>query len=244
MKNKQQIRGEVWKRLREVALPDSRFHFEFSEFIPDFEGSKAALAKLLALSLYRDSTLIFITPDNCLEGLRTQALRDGKRILVPTYGIRRGFVKLSLDEMSRGKEEYASWLDGLERMGRHVSLTEIQQLGPIDFLVSGASVINHQGVRFGKGHGFFDLEWAILFEIGVVDETTPIVAFVHDCQVVDTVLEPSAFDTVCDFIITPSRIIEIKNPTKPSVGILWEKLAPEMLDNIPPLRELQRMLEK
>lgn len=244
MTDKQRIRNEAWEELKEVALPDSRFHFKFSEFIPDFEGSKRALTKLLTLSLYRNSTFIFITPDNCLEELRAQALRNKKKILVPTYGIYRGFVELNPSEIPKGKEEYASWLDGMERMGQHILLAEIQQLGPIDFLVTGASVINHQGVRFGKGHGYFDLEWAMLFEIGVVDEMTPVVAFVHDCQVIDIVLEPSPFDTVCDLIITPSRIIEIENPIKPIVGVLWEKLAPGMLNDISPLRELQRMLGK
>jgi 5-formyltetrahydrofolate cyclo-ligase len=29
------IRKRVWAELREVALPDSRFHWNFAEFIPD-----------------------------------------------------------------------------------------------------------------------------------------------------------------------------------------------------------------
>jgi len=241
IKDKRQIRAEVWDRLREVAKPDSRFHLDFAEFIPDFEGSEAALAKLLTLSLYQRSTLVFVTPDNCLEGLRAQALRDGKTILVPTYGIRRGLVKLDPEQIPKGVEEYASWLDGMEHFGQRVSLTDIQQLGLIDFLVTGASVINYEGVRFGKGHGFFDLEWAMLFEIGAANEATPVIAFVHDFQVVNIQLEPSPFDTVCDLIVTPSRDIKVRNPVKPTSGIIWERLAPGMTDDIPPLRELQQM---
>lgn len=239
--DKRQVREDVWAALRRVAKPDSRYHFDFGEFIPDFEGSEAALGQLLALPVYKSSRFVFITPDNCLEELRAQALRDGKTILVPTYGIRRGFVKLEPSDVPRGSEEYASWLDGMERFGAHVSLAEIQQLGQLDFLITGGSVINREGIRFGKGHGFFDLEWAMMFKIGAADVTTPVIAFVHDCQVADVRLEPSPFDTVCDLIITPSLVIEVEKPSKPTGGVMWEKLAPGMMEDIPPLRELREM---
>ena len=242
MDSNQRIREQVWDALRQVAKPDSRFHFDFGEFIPDFEGSDAALANLLALPLYEGSSFIFITPDNCLDGLRAQALRDGKRILVPTYGIRRGFVKLEPDDVPTGCEEYASWLDGMERFGERLSLAQIQQLGGLDFLVTGGSVVNHEGIRFGKGHGYFDLEWAMMYKIESASESTPVMAYVHDCQVAEITLEPSPFDTVCDVIVTPSRVIEIPNAVKPTRGVLWESLAPGMLDDIPPLRELREML--
>ena len=242
MNDKARAREEVWEALRRVARPDSRFHFDFGEFIPDFEGSGSALAKLLALPLYQSSRFIFITPDNCLEELRAQALRDGKTILVSTYGIRRGFVTLESGDVPKGSEEYASWLDGMERFGRYTSLADIQHLGQLDFLITGGSVINQQGVRFGKGHGYFDLEWAMMFKIGVAVETTPVIAFVHDCQVADIKLESSPFDTVCDLVVTPSRVIQVESPSKPTAGVLWDRLAPGMMEDIPPLRELRDML--
>ena len=33
------VRERIWSRLREVALPDSRFHLDFAEVIPDFQGN-------------------------------------------------------------------------------------------------------------------------------------------------------------------------------------------------------------
>lgn len=44
------------------------------------------------------------------------------------------------------------------------------------------------GMRFGKGHGYFDLEFAMLSEIGLVDASSEVVDVVHDCQYVDAVL--------------------------------------------------------
>ena len=37
-------------------------------------------------------------------------------------------------------------------------------------MVTGASAITPSGIRFGKGHGYFDLEWAMLSSKGSCDE--------------------------------------------------------------------------
>jgi len=238
--DKSQARKMVWEKLRHVALPDSRFHFEFQSYIPDFIGSDQALVRLIGLKIYQDSRLLFITPDNCLEGLRCRALQDGKTLLVTSYAIRRGFYVLEPERVSPADYRYASTLDGMERVGRPVTLYELKSLGKIDLVVTGASVINLQGVRFGKGHGFFDLEWGMLYMVGMVSPETILVAFVHDYQIVDLNLEATLYDSVCDMIVTPSQIIAMENPQKPTTGILWEKLEPGMLESIPPLQELKQ----
>ena len=240
---KDYIREKVWKELIKYAKPDSRFHFNFAEFIPDFEGSEKCVEKIRMLDIYKNAKLIFITPDNCLERLREVCLRDNKPFIMPTYGIRRGFVYLSRELVPLGMEEYASTLDGAEKFGKYVSLADIMKLGKIDFLVTGASVVDVNGVRYGKGHGYFDLEWAMLREIGVVDDNTPIIAIVHDCQVIDENIEASSYDTIVDYIITPTRIIKVKRKMNKPQGIDWKKLPKEMLDEIPPLQELKDKLK-
>jgi len=50
------------------------------------------------------------------------------------------------------------------------------------------------------------------------------------------------YDTIVDYIITPSKIKKVQaNYSKPTMGIIWEKLEPGMLDNIPPLIELKEL---
>ena len=238
---REEARAQVWTKLRRVARPDSRFHYDFNEYIPDFEGSDSATARLTALPCYQHAKTIFITPDNCLEDLRLQALRDKKRELVSTYGISRGIIKLESGDLPEELYEYAVLLDSLEKFGTACTLKEIETLGKIDLVVTGGSVVNTEGIRFGKGHGFFDLEWAMLYKIGVVDVDTPVVAFMHDCQVVDLPLESSIYDTICDFIVTPTRVITIQTPKKPTIGVVWDQLREGMLDSIPPLAELKEM---
>ena len=240
--DRQQVRQQIWSALRGVAKPDSRFHFDFNDYIPDFEGSEAALARLTALDIYRQAATVFITPDNGLQQLRAQAVRDGKVQYVTTYGIRRGTVEIRPEAVPAGRADYVAMLDGMEEIGRYVSLTDIQRRGKFDLLVTGASAVSRSGVRFGKGHGYFDLEWAMFYQIGAADLRTPVVAVVHDCQVLEENLTPNAYDTLCDVIVTPTRVIEVPNAQKPAHGVLWDRLEPGMLEDIPPLRELQGML--
>jgi 5-formyltetrahydrofolate cyclo-ligase len=242
MTDRNEVRLRVWKMLRQVAKPDSRFHFNFAEFIPDFQGSDKATERLIQMEIYRQAEVIFITPDNCLEQLRAQAIRDRKVLIISTYGIRRGLIELLPEDVPDGLTNYAVLLDVIEDLGRHISLGELKErYGKVDVLVTGASVVTLNGSRFGKGHGFFDLEWAMFYQIGVVNAHTPVIAFVHDCQVVDLELPVHEYDTICDYIVTPTMIFNVENPHKPVTGVIWDRLEPGMLENISPLKELKNM---
>jgi 5-formyltetrahydrofolate cyclo-ligase len=239
--HKSSIRNKVWTQLRKVALPDSRFHHDYSSFIADFEGSSNATDLLVTLPTYQNADLVFIAPDNCIQELRYRALKDGKTVLVTTYGIRRGFWVLDPKEIPQASWEMASLLDGMERIGRHIKLKDIRGMGTIGLMVTGTGAINHGGLRFGKGHGFFDLEWAMLYSIGMVDARTQTVAVVHECQVLDEELRGEEWDTGCDFVVTNERVIVVEGASKPGCGILWDRLAEGMLDDIEPLKELKNM---
>lgn len=243
------VRQRVWPRLREVAIADSRFHYDFSSFIADFEGSGDAVRRIVQLPCFQHAKVVFITPDNCLEELRYEALEHGKLVLVTTYAIRRGFFLLDPRTIDTSeKRRQASLLDAMERpgMANAVSLRDLKEQNlKVDVLVTGTGAINGAGIRLGKGHGFFDLEFAMLLTLGLVNMDTPCVAIVHDCQIVDENILTEEFDTVCDFVVTPSKVIEVGRHhavKKPTCGVLWERLQENMLGDIPPLRELQSMV--
>ena len=238
------VRERVWTSLSKVARPDSRFHFDFSEFIADFEGSSIATERFGKLPQYTSANIVFITPDNCLEGLRLDALKAAKAVLTTTYGIRRGFWLLDPSTIPPERYEYACTLDGMEKLAKPVSLKKIMEEHlKVDLMVTGTGAINRKGVRFGKGHGFFDLEWARLYSIEAISYETPAAAIVHDCQLLDEELLPDTFDTVCDIVVTPEQVIEVEETKKPRCGILWERLAEGMFEDIPPLRELKKLLD-
>lgn len=233
-------RTMIWEELLKVARPDSRFSWDFAEFITDYEGSDKCADLLCEMDIYKNASVIFVTPDNNLETFRERAIRDKKIILMTNYGITRGVFLIRPEWVPEGKEDLASTLDGVQRFWEHMTLKRIrEEIGHIDFLVTGASAITPGGLRFGKGHGYFDIEWAMFYQSGIVDTDTPVIAIGHDCQVIDVEVEAQPYDTAIDYIVTPTRIIETRNEyPKPTKGIIWSLLKPGMLEQIAPLQEL------
>jgi 5-formyltetrahydrofolate cyclo-ligase len=239
--NSKIIRQRIWNRLHDVAKPDTRFHLNFSEVIPDFEGSDNATDAIVSMAAYQKCKYAFITPDNCLVDLRRRMIEAGIPFVMSTYGIYRGFLYMGPGMVPKGAELYAAWLDGMEHFAKPISLADVAMKGRFDLMVTGASAVSLDGVRFGKGHGFFDLEWGMFTELGIVDEATPVVAVVHDVQVVEDRLHPSATDILVDHIATPTRNIVVERRAKRPHGVKWELLEPEQIAATPPLQELQRM---
>lgn len=232
-------RHRIWEALRKVARPDSRFHWDFAEFICDFEGSPACSDRVRELDVYATQAPIFITPDNSTEDLRMKAMADGKKILMTTYGIRRGFLLLDPVDVPPNEYRYAATLDGMDRYAKPVSMAELRDGPVIELLVTGGSAVSANGVRFGKGHGYFDLEWAMLSEITRVDADSQVVDVVHDCQVVDEHMDGEDHDVAVDWIITPTRTIRIPQPGRKIGHIRWEWLPGTELEFLPPINELR-----
>ncbi len=238
MKEREAIRKKVWADLRRVARPDSRFHWDFTAFIPDFDGSAQCAEAIRAMDLYRRARTLFVTPDNNLVSLRANCLADHKTLIIPTYGLGRGFWQVAPEDVPNGMEEFAATLDGLERYGRPYP---IESVGPDEqpaFLVTGASVINNEGVRISASPSYFDIEWLILQAKRLVNADTPIIASVHDCQVVEWPCEPQPYGSVADFIVTPTRVISTSYRYHKPDRIIWEQLPWDVVQEVPMLMAL------
>ncbi len=233
-------RVRIWEDLLKVAKPDSKFSWQFSEFICDYEGSEKGTELLCDTDMYKNAKVIFITPDNNLETLRERAFKDKKTVLMTNYGITRGFFIIEPGMIPEGKEEVASLLDGIGRYWKHQTLAQLEEkIDHVDMLVTGASAITPSGIRFGKGHGYFDLEFAMLSTIGIADDDSVIIGVGHDCQVADVPVEVEEYDTAIDFIVTPTRITETRHEfPRPKKGVIWSRLRPGMREQIPPIQEL------
>lgn len=160
--------------------------------------------------------------------------------VMSTYGIYRGFVLIEPGMVPKGAELYAAWLDGMEHFGRPISLQETASRGAFDLMVTGASAVSKDGVRFGKGHGFFDLEWGMFTDVGIADENTPVVAVVHDYQFVDDPLQPTETDILVDTIAMPGKLHRVERRARRPRGVKWDLLDPSQIEMTPPLQELQR----
>ena len=151
-----------------------------------------------------------------------------------------GFHFLAPGSVPESEARFAATLDGAQLLAKQVDLDFVRGLGRLDFVVTGACAVDPRtGVRFGKGHGFFDTEWGILSELGVVDERD---AGRH--------LRPrlsggrnrtyalSSHDTAGDWILTPTRSIQVPERHPNPSGIRWELVDDARLAEIEPLRQL------
>lgn len=246
----------VYKDLLHYAIPDSRFNLDFLSFTPDFRNSATAIDHIAELSCYRTASTILVSPDNSLEQLRYRALKDGKKVLVSTYRMRRGFTLLDPARISQDKYELAACLDGMEKpgMGQAVTMAHLQDGGyRIDMCVTGGLAFNEQGVVIWEGHALFEVQWALLHDIEILNAQTPVVAIAHSCQVVEevqlgieTILPSKTGEVQCDFVVTPEKVFAVQGAVKPTRGLNFDNLDAEALNNIPPLQELKgiRMMEQ
>jgi 5-formyltetrahydrofolate cyclo-ligase len=233
----EQIACDVSARMREVAIPDSHFHLDFTQFIPGFVGSETAATRLSAHPLYREARSIFVTPDNGLIPLRRMLLEDGKDLVLPSYGLHRGFILIEAARIPKGQALFASWLDGMDHFGTAVTLGELRHRGKFDLVLTGASAVTTTGLRFGMGARYLDIEWAVFALNDLVTPQTPVVAVVHDLQVVQVAARVVGSDVLADIIVTPTRLLECPPSSRP-LSLDWSIVTPELAAS-PPLRELR-----
>ncbi len=90
----------------------------------------------------------------------------------------------------------------------------------------------------GKGHGYGEIEYGILTELKRVGEDTPIWTTVHDQQLI-TGIPVEDHDVPVDLIATPHRLVETKTRLRRPKGILWHKVTPLMLQEMPVLKVIK-----
>ncbi|MSO32327.1 MAG: GntR family transcriptional regulator [Ilumatobacteraceae bacterium] len=204
----ERVRRVVWQRLSEVAKPDSRFDMDLRNFVPDFGGSAAAHKRVIKRSEWAEASVIFCAPDNSIEQLRLAALVAGKKILVPTYGLRRGFIFLDGAKLSASDKSLASTLDGMEKFGSRLGPGDLRKVGKIDLVITGATATTIDGRHIGGGQRYLALEWLMMRELGIVNPSTLVIAVVHDCQVVNEMVEAEA-DCLLGIICTNTQEIDV-----------------------------------
>ena len=240
MTRNEQIASEISEAAAQYLTGDSRFGRDYTRFIPTFAGNDAAADRLTTERAYAEAHHLFVTPDNALIPFRRRAIADGKTLVLPSYGMYRGFILLEPTAVPAGHELYAAWLDGAEHFGRSLKLEELRALGPFDLIVAGTSAITTQGLRFGMGHRYLDVEWAIFMRLGIVRQDVPIAALAHDCQVADTRLTVNATDVLVDIIATPTRTLRATPALRPA-AFDWHSLDAS-LARTPPLLELRALI--
>lgn len=234
-RDKNLIRNEVWTRLEEDNI--ARFPRPVFHRIPNFVGAEDAGKRVAGMKELQEAVSVKVNPDAPQREVRFQVLSHEKTLLMPTPRLRSGFILLD-STVPRDRLRLASSIRGAFILGKRIPL---EKLPKIDLVVVGSVAVAQDGARIGKGEGYSEMEYAILRELGLVRESTPIITTVHDSQIVQSVpLEEH--DISVDYIVTPTRVIETKPNRNRPTGVIWNRVNAEMIERMPVLRELRERL--
>ncbi|XP_062474339.1 methenyltetrahydrofolate synthase domain-containing protein isoform X1 [Pezoporus occidentalis] len=234
--SKGDIRQKVWDYLEGSGLAD--FPRPVHRRIPNFKGSHQACCSIRELDMFIRAREIKVDPDKPLEGVRLAALQARKTLLVPMPRLRSGLFNKIVPPLGATKEilRICATSQGIKEYSVPVGLEGKAQ---VDLVVVGSVAVSEKGWRIGKGEGYADMEYAMMVSMGAVQEDTPVVTIVHDCQVVDIAEELLGdHDLTVDYILTPTRTIKTNCKRPKPQGIIWHKVTSEMLGKIPILRSL------
>eukprot|EP00931_Biecheleriopsis_adriatica_P023516 TRINITY_DN14838_c0_g1_i1.p1 TRINITY_DN14838_c0_g1~~TRINITY_DN14838_c0_g1_i1.p1 ORF type:complete len:370 (-),score=64.31 TRINITY_DN14838_c0_g1_i1:35-1144(-) len=237
------IRKRVWDYLEEhnIAANPRPVHHR----IPNFVGAEQTAKQVEKLPEFHRARWVKVNPDSPQKEVRAATLRAGKMLLVPQPRLRTGFFSLlNPTKIEPSKYSYACTQAGVVEFGMPIDLdADIK----VDMIVIGSVAVNAaNGARLGKGEGFAELEYGMLRLMGAIDDDTPVVTCIHDCQLVDDIPSEKMLchDVPVDIICTPTRIIRVERVLPKPQGIYWDKLSPQKLASIRILQQLKRKLER
>ena len=234
MRSKDEVREAVWSAMEEARAAHTR---KLHDRIPHFRGCEAAAERVGELEAWQNAQVIKGNPDKAQRPLRQLALEQGKTLYMAVPRLRQEQCFVELDPSAIGTTPAeASTISGAFRWGRPVYVEEMR---PVDLVISGSVAVNRMGTRVGKGGGFADLEYGLAIAAGVVSPDTPVVSTVHPMQVLDEELPYTRHDVFLDYVVTADEIIECGCDMPRPSGIYWDDLTPQKIRQIPLLKKLQ-----
>lgn len=196
---KQVLREKIWSEMERSRI--AVFPLPCRGRIPNFIGAEAAAEKLRRLEEWKKAKVILVNPDSPQRKVRENALKDGKILIMASPRLKKGFILVNPADV-KGKEHFASTIKGAFKCG-----VEVCDFPKPDLIVQGSVAVDMHGRRLGKGRGYGDTEIKTLKRMfGVV----PIVATVHDIQVVEDVPFEEKDEKV-SMIVTPTRVIHVSS---------------------------------
>ncbi len=201
-------RDHVWQRLR--ADGSAAFPFPIEGRIPNFRGAAEAAQRLLDHPTIAAAQRLKVNPDSPQRPLRERALAKGIELVIATPRLAGGFRRLDPARIPAEAHRDAATLAGAERWGETIAVTDLPR---VDAVIAGSVAVTRSGRRCGKGHGYGDIEYAILRELGY----PPVAVFttVHPSQLVDD-FPSDAHDLPVSVIATPGETITVDDaPRRP-----------------------------
>lgn len=230
------LRDEVWGRLEDAGV--ARFPGARNR-ISNFVGAEQAAERLRDTTAWQAARTVKANPDSPQWPVRQRALEDGKTLYmaVPRLAQADPFFLLDPDHLADSPRR-ASSIRGASASAVTVAIDDVD---PVDLVVTGCVAVSRDGTRLGKGGGFSDLEFAVASEAGLVGAGTIVATTVHPLQVLPAGAIPRTdHDVAVDLIVTPEDVIEVTRPTdRPAGRLVWTELTDDKIASIPLLQQLR-----
>jgi 5-formyltetrahydrofolate cyclo-ligase len=234
MTDKRTLRERIWDELEDEGI--ARFPYPPHDRIPNFVGASEAADRLTELREWGDATTIKANPDAPQLPVRRRALREGKTVYMAVPRLRDERCFVELDPSRIDDTDSAATVSGMDEHGQKVGPADVPS---IDLIVSGSVAVTQTGGRIGKGEGYSDLEYAVLQELDLVSDQTPVVTTVHGKQIVDDDVPLVSYDVPIDIIVTPKQTIRTDTTHDKPSGLYWSDLSEERIEEIPVLQRLR-----
>ncbi|OGQ96451.1 MAG: hypothetical protein A2521_08990 [Deltaproteobacteria bacterium RIFOXYD12_FULL_57_12] len=205
--------------------------------IPAPNWGKAA-ERVRGLVEYRQAGVVFAGPDTALDQVRINTLMDGKDLLLPTPGLKEGFLLIRPRRLPARQVRQAATFRQQLQLGERLAAATAAEL-TISFLVTDAVALDLQGGRLGDGQGFFDLAGAILAETDMLASTYTVVILTGSDRLVAGRLPQEPWDINGSKLISPEEVIELTPPPYPRPKIFWDALPLARIKKISPLWKLK-----
>lgn len=231
---KRRLRHEAWTALQDsgaARFPGARHR------IPNFIGAEAAAERLRDSDVWRSAETIKANPDSPQLPVRQRALGDGIMLYmaVPRLAEERPFFRLDPRRLDVPPRKAAS-ITGASAAGQPVDVDELE---PVDLVITGSVAVDRDGARLGKGGGFADLEFAVAAAAGLIGPQTVIATTVHPSQIMPSGHIPmTGHDVPVDVIVTPQDVISCRGVHDRPEGIDWDDLTDDKIAAIPLLQRL------
>ncbi|KAL3716199.1 hypothetical protein ACJRO7_007891 [Eucalyptus globulus] len=220
-----------WRGEKNCILYLITFCFRFFKF---FLIGWKIIGFLSELEIFQVAESVKVDPDSPQKQVRFLTLSE---VVNAEPRLRAGFFSVLQSSMlaPRSVDEACTSV-GVAKYGRPIGLDEKIK---VDLIVIGSVAVDPRT-------GFAEPEYGMLRYMGAIDDSTPVVTSVHDCQLVDDIPVEKLLihDVPVDVICTPTQVIFTNTSIPKPQGIYWDKLSPEKLGQIRILRELERKIEQ
>lgn len=186
--------------------------------------------------LYREAKQIFIAPDPALLQVRINAIIDQKVVVMPSPGLKLGFLRFKPNCIPFNKLPHALSFKGMTEFGEQLPSHSLGSL-KLDLVVIFSEAVDSFGGRLGDGLGFVDLTLALCNEYGALGDGCKIVSVVPENGVLLEALPSAPWDIRIDGYMTPSQTSYFSGEREVPY-IIWPALPKKRIRKVQPLWDL------